>query len=188
MKAWQRLDDGSDVVDVKFRPIVKKRFRMNDGTEISANISSAEGNTASIVYALTPENRVIVARQFRCGPEKVMDEMPAGAVDPGETPEQAAHREMLEETGYATDELELLGAAYVNAWDNSLHYYYLARNCYQVEGATNPEESEEIEIDTISIAEFFDSAKHARMTDTQGVFLVYDKLKELEGETHETTN
>lgn len=184
MKPWKRLDDGTDIVDVKFRPIVKKRFRMNNGRRIEANISSKEGNQAAIVYALTTDNRVVVARQFRCGPEQVMDEMPAGLVDPGETPEQAARRELREETGYATDEeLELLGSAYVNAWDNSLHYYFLAKNCYPVTGSMDPEDDEEIELDTITITELFDNARNARMTDVQGVFLVHDRLKESEVQT-----
>ena len=180
MKPWERLDDGTDIVDVKFRPIVKKRFRMNNGKVISANISSKEGNKAVIVYALTPERQVIVARQFRCGPEKIMDEMPAGLMEPGESPESAARREMLEETGFTSDSFELLGTAYVNAWDNSLHYYFLATDCYRVSDVLNTDEYEEVEVDMIPISKLFENAKNANMTDVQGVYLASEKLKELE--------
>lgn len=180
MKAWKRLDDGTDIVEIGHKSVIRKKFRMNSGKVIHADISGHEGTKAAIVYALTPAGEIIVARQFRCGPETVMEEMPAGLVDPGETPLEAARRELIEEVGYTSDNIELVGTAYVNAWDSGLHYYYIAHDCYKVDNATNPDEFEEIEVTTISIAELFDNARNARMTDVQGVFLAYDKLRELE--------
>lgn len=153
---------------------------MNNGQEMKADIVASTATEAAGVIALTEDNRVIIATQFRCGPEKIMHEMPGGAVDPGETPEQAIRRELLEEVGYETDELEYLGGAYVNAWEDMFHHYFLAYNC-RFTGSSNPEEFEEIEVNTISIAEFIANAKTAKMTDAQGVFLAYDKLIELEG-------
>ncbi len=181
MNAWRRIDDGSDVHKVGFRTIVSKRFRMNNGNEMQADISGAEGSEASGIIALTSDNRVIIAKQFRCGPEKIMLEMPGGLVDPGETPEQAAKRELQEEVGYEVGRIEYLGKVYGNAWDNAVHHYFIARDC-KPSAVQNPEELEEIEVTTISIAEFIQNAKQARMTDTQGVLLAYDMLKEIEGE------
>jgi ADP-ribose pyrophosphatase len=179
MQAWKRLDDGSHKTKVGFRTIVHKQFAMNNGQTINADIIGNEGSAAAAVIALTSDNKVIIAKQFRCGPEKVMYEMPGGLVDPGETPETAAMRELREEVGYESKDIEYLGAAYVNAWDNIIHHYYLARDVYLI-GASDPEEFEEIEIEEISIAEFIDNARNVRMTDAQGVLLAYDKLRELE--------
>lgn len=61
-----------------------------------------------------------------------------------------------------------------------IHHYFFAKDCRFV-GAHNPEEFEEIEIETVSIHQFIENAKSAMMTDSQGVFLAYEKLKELEG-------
>lgn len=179
MQAWKRLDDGSVKTKAGFRTITHKQFVMNNGKTIEADIIGTEGSSAAGVIALTSDNKVVIAKQFRCGPEKIMYEMPGGAVDAGETPEVAAKRELREEVGYEADELEYLGSAYVNAWDNIIHHYYLARDAYSI-GASSPEELEEIEIETISISDFIDNARNARMTDSQGVFLAYEKLKELE--------
>ena len=179
MQAWKRLDDGSHTTKAGFRTIVHKQFAMNNGQTINADIIGNEGSSAAAVIALTSDNKVIIAKQFRCGPEKIMYEMPGGIVDPGETPEIAAKRELQEEVGYESTNFEYLGAAYVNAWDNMFHHYFLARDAYST-GTANPEEFEEIEIEEISIAEFIDNALNARMTDSQGVLLAYDKLKELE--------
>lgn len=180
MTPWERLDDGTDVVDIEYRPIVQKRFRMSNGHEIQANISSRENSQGALVIALTPEKRVIVARQFRCGPEKIMDDMPGGLVEPGESPEKAAKRELLEETGYTSDRFTYLGQAYVNPWDNMTIHYFMALDCFVVPGVVNPDDREEIEIDTIPISQFFENAKRAQMSDIQGVVLAYDKLKALE--------
>ena len=61
------------------------------------------------VVALTPERRVLGVRQYRPAVERYTLELPSGLVDPGETPAQTAARELLEETGYAAGEVEVLG-------------------------------------------------------------------------------
>jgi ADP-ribose pyrophosphatase len=61
------------------------------------------------VLARTRDGELILVRQHRpvVGHETI--ELPSGHVDAGETPEQAARRELLEETGMVAGDLELLG-------------------------------------------------------------------------------
>lgn len=53
-----------------------------------------------IIIAISEEEDVVFVRQYRAGAGEIMTELPAGYIDKGEKPEQAAKRELLEETGF----------------------------------------------------------------------------------------
>jgi ADP-ribose pyrophosphatase len=59
--------------------------------------------------ALTPAGDFVLVRQFRPAIERMTLELPAGHVDPGETPAESARRELIEETGLAPARIEPLG-------------------------------------------------------------------------------
>jgi 8-oxo-dGTP pyrophosphatase MutT (NUDIX family) len=61
------------------------------------------------VIAVTTDGRMILVRQFRPVAARHTIELPSGHVDPGESPEEAGRRELLEETGYVAGEMQLLG-------------------------------------------------------------------------------
>jgi 8-oxo-dGTP pyrophosphatase MutT (NUDIX family) len=61
------------------------------------------------VLPVTDAGEVVMIHQFRHGIQEVTLEIPGGLVDPGLTPEQAAGKELLEETGYRAEELIPLG-------------------------------------------------------------------------------
>jgi ADP-ribose pyrophosphatase len=55
---------------------------------------------SAVMLAIDKKKRVLLVRQYRLPAEKYLWELPAGRLDPGETPLQAAKRELKEETGY----------------------------------------------------------------------------------------
>ncbi len=52
------------------------------------------------IVPLTPDQKVIMVKQYRFGSDTISLEVPGGLVEPGEDPAAAAKRELLEETGY----------------------------------------------------------------------------------------
>ena len=98
------------------------------------------------IIPLTSEEEVVMVQQYRHGIRSITLEIPGGIVDPHDSPESAAHRELMEETGYKAETLLSLGSVYPNpAIQNNLCYTYLARNVYSV-GKQNQDEREDIEV------------------------------------------
>lgn len=89
-------------------------------------------------------DRVLLVRQFRLPAGKELWELPAGRIDEGETPLQAAQRELAEETGYTAETWELLSAYYPTpGFVEEKMNLYLATDLHQ--GVATPMDDERIE-------------------------------------------
>jgi 8-oxo-dGTP pyrophosphatase MutT (NUDIX family) len=106
LRAWQTLRRESIA---SYRIFEVERLHLEDGG------GRARGDAFTLrfpdwcnVIAITPEDELVLVWQFRFGTGALSLEIPGGVIDPGESPEQAARRELREETGYEPDRLELL--------------------------------------------------------------------------------
>ena len=112
------------------------------------------------VIALTPENEIILVEQYRAGIHETTLEIPGGMVDDGETPQSAAGRELLEETGYTSSDWEFIGKTSSNpAILSNYTHLYLARNCKKV-SEQQPDGSEDIKIHSPHISDFLELVKN----------------------------
>ena len=86
------------------------------------------------VIALTKDKKIVLIEQFRYGTEEIILEIPGGMIDEGENPETAARRELLEETGFSSNQFVFLGKSHPNpAIQDNLIYHYLALDCEKTE-------------------------------------------------------
>ena len=108
------------------------------------------------VVPVTPAGEVVMVRQYRHGAGRVTLEIPGGIIDPGESPETGAARELLEETGYRARALEAIGVVNPNPalFGNSVHTF-LAHDAEPV-GAIQNTGMEETSVELVRVEEIPD--------------------------------
>lgn len=108
------------------------------------------------VVALTGAGQLILVNQYRHAAKNRFVEFPGGSTEPAsnESHEQAARRELREETGYVPGKLDYLGMHYPNPGlqDNRMHVY-LATDCAWA-GEPTLDPFEDIEVELVEVADF----------------------------------
>lgn len=108
------------------------------------------------VIALTPKKEVILVEQYRFGTERPSLEIPGGVCDRGESPLEAARRELEEETGYTSARWSSLGQVSANpAIQNNYNHFFVAEECSPV-GETNFDRHERIIVHKVPFEQFLD--------------------------------
>ncbi len=103
------------------------------------------------VFPVTNDGKVIMVQQHRVARDIVTLEVPAGAMDKGETPYEAALRELEEETGFVPEQLIQLKEVIVNpAIQTNTCYVFIALNCKQLKN-TDFDDTEELEVELMDL-------------------------------------
>src|SRR5512136_2347803 len=98
-----------------------------------------------VILPIDSKGNILLVRQFRHAVGKELLELPAGSIDPGETPEQAAVRELREETGYRPGKLEKMGGFYA-APGYCTEYLHFFRATQLKKSPLTAEDTDEIEL------------------------------------------
>ena len=154
--------------------------RTPDGRETTREIVEHEECVA--VIAVDEEGDILLVRQFRKPVEKELLEIPAGGIDPGETPEDSVRREMREETGFLPRKLEKLGGFYSSpGFCTEYLYLYLATDL--VSSPLQAEDSEGITLVRVPPAQIPALLDSGTICDAKSIaglltFLEYQKSAE----------
>src|SRR6266702_1041874 len=178
MQKWKRIEP-TRTYKASYKTLVDKTFILPDGKTYTPTTIGTEHGEGAGVLALTSYNKVIIARQFRPGPEMIMDELPGGKVEPGEDKTLAAARELREDTRYVAGDITFLGTAHYDSYTNTRRHCFLATDCRLLSQGTEHDEHEFIEVHLVSIDEAITIAKEGRMTDPSAVLMAYDRLMKL---------
>jgi putative hydrolase of HD superfamily len=157
---------------VGFINVVTRTYDLPDGNSTDWDI--LDDHDAAAVLAITRGGEVVLVRQYRPGPGRVLDELPGGMVDPGESPLDAAARELLEETGYRGT-IEIVGSCWLMAASTRRQYVAVARDCERVsEPDLGPDEFCETVL--VSLEEFRRHLRTGQLTDVDLAYLALDHL------------
>lgn len=99
------------------------------------------------------QNRVVAINQYRHAINQWRLELPTGAFEDGEMPEEAARRELLEETGCVAGELISLGECYIKPGTNTGKAYMYLAKCAEAR-KPQPDAAELLETRTYTLTEF----------------------------------
>ncbi|MEC2070679.1 NUDIX hydrolase [Alkalihalophilus marmarensis] len=126
---------------------------------------------AVAILPITTEGKLILVRQFRKALEKTIIEIPAGKLDEGEEPADCAKRELAEETGYVTDNLDFLLSFYTSpGFADELIYMYVATGL--TAGEVNRDEDEFLDVIEATLEEAEEMVRDERIHDAKTAYAI----------------
>jgi len=160
----------------KFLKLREDKVLLSNGRESTRLILEHPG--AAAIVPLTEHQEIIMVEQFRKPTEEVLLEIPAGKLDQGESPEQCAARELMEETGYKAGKMEKLAAFYTTpGFCNEIIHVYLATSLELFEAC--PDENEVLKKKLVPLATAWEMIETGEIKDSKtivGILMVKNRL------------
>ena len=148
----------------------------NGGTSMREIVHHHGG---ACVLAVTDDDKVYLVRQYRYALEEELWELPAGKLEAGEDPFEAAKRELSEECGVTADEFVDLGVLYPTVgYDSEKIYMYAARGLHAV--PQHLDQGEFLDVVKLPFAKALDMVMRDEIRDskTTAALLKYARLRE----------
>ena len=136
---------------------------------------------AVAIVAVTDDKEMVLVRQYRKATGEVLIEIPAGVPLAGEKGEEAARRELEEETGYHARKISSLWDGYTSpGYSDEMIHYFLAQEMNMMKQHTD--EDEFVEVVLVDIEAALDLAKTGRIKDNKTLIGIMLADKFLKGE------
>lgn len=127
-----------------------------------------EHEACTAIVAIDSENNVLLVRQYRKAAEKMLLEIPAGGIEPGEKPLDGARRELEEETGFSAEKWEELSGFYTSpGFTTEYMYLYLATELKPLKRAADDDEN--IELVRVPLKEAYELITSGEVCDAKSI-------------------
>ena len=158
---------------------LKKEYMSINGKKMRV-ISVVEPDVSVILpFADSKKDTILIECQYRPALRKYIYELPAGHTDKGETPRQAAIREMQEETGFAPKRIRLMYRAYPTPGSSpTLFYCFLSVGLANSNGRFHKDPDEVIKIKMIGMKKALSMIKSGKIIDNKTIsaILYYERF------------
>jgi ADP-ribose pyrophosphatase len=162
LENWQVISSKEVFAAPPWIRLFRETVRVSDGSVID-DYHKIQLLDFALIVAQTPGGKILVERQYKHGLGQVGLMLPAGALRDGEDALLAAQRELLEETGYVSDDWKLLGKFTANAsYGCGAMNLFAARNIKKT-STPNSGDLEEMEILFMSPNELFAAIREGKM-------------------------
>jgi 8-oxo-dGTP pyrophosphatase MutT (NUDIX family) len=179
-EAWKRLRS-ERLLETPYFALRSDRLRLPGGA-VKDPYYVVERPDAAIIFPLTGEGEVVLVRQYRPPLERMELGLPAGLAEEGEKPEDAARRELLEETGYSGDQWEPLGSlASSPSLKDNWAYLFLARGVEE-SAPPDPDEHELVEVVRVPVGDLTGLIRSGEIVSSSGVAAIMLALERLRQE------
>ncbi len=171
-----KIVESKEVYNCKlFRVTEDKAVDGKNGFEIKRSVVRHAGS--AVMMAMDDKKRILLVRQYRLPADEYMWELPAGKVDDGEKPIQAAKRELAEETGYKARKWSKLVSFFASpGYVQERMTIFLATDL--IEGEATPMDDENIESRWFKRKEVAQMIRDGKIQDGKtiiGYYLATDK-------------
>ncbi len=161
------------IFEGKVVTVLKDDVELSDGTTGYREVVKHNGGV--VVLALH-DDKILLVKQFRYPIRKVMFELPAGKLERGEDPFEAAKRELEEETGYCANKWTDLGAVYTSpGYSNEKLYLYKAEDLEFTH--CHPDEGEIIQAFEYSVQDVMNMIYNGEIEDAKTLCAILRGLK-----------
>ena len=167
----EKTISGETLYEGKVITLRVDEVELPDGNRATRELIKHPGAVA--IIAITDEGKIILVEQYRKALERILIEIPAGKIDPGEKPEITAVRELEEETGYgARDFTYIQSFATSPGFADEIIHIYLARDLYQIENPAPGDEDEFIGLLEVTLKEAEEMVTSGEIYDAKTAFAV----------------
>jgi len=175
MELFEKRVERKEIFEGHIFNVYLDKAEISDGSIRPREV--VEHNGGVCVVALDDENNIYMVRQFRYAVGRAVLEIPAGKLEMGEDPLEAAKRELSEETGFTAGEWLSLGEMYPTpGYCSEKLYVYLARNL--AAGEAHLDDGEILTAEKIKLSDVVKMIMNCEISDAKTVFgvLKADKI------------
>lgn len=173
---FEQTEESTGIFNGRIITVHEDTVQLVDGTQAKREIVDHNGGVA--IIGLTEEGEVLLVRQFRAPYKEVLFEIPAGKLEKGEDPFEAAKREFQEECGCTAENFKYIGELYPTPGycGEIIRLYYATGLEF---GEQNLDEDERLDVYRVPLGEAFDRCINGEFKDAKtqiGIMKVREML------------